>query len=541
MDSNTSEGNFENGEGSGGLAHMAPEERLQLEREAFQDVKERLEEEKRQLEAENKALRTELEESSTDARTEPTSTRSGLEGVPPLPNVYSTLPSLLQNASSTFQRRYERDVFLTAALPALGAIMPNVRGYYGHVPESLSPHFYTAIVAGAAGGKGTVKWARRLVKEVDQSIKKAALSQIQEWERRKEQYEAEGNVEGSFGEPKPPKQSLFLPANTSAAAFHEGLKERDERAFVIETEIDTMLNALGQEWGKYDDTLRKAYHHEPTSYRRKGEGSVELDDPRLSVVLSGTPGQFSDLMGSSENGLYSRFALYYFEAPPVWISQKPTQRALDLIDRFEGFASRVEEMYNLLEQREPDDPLRFRLTDEQWTLHETVLQSLMHEAVQGRLGHMSDVYKRAGVVAFRIAMTLTILRAFEQNVPLATADELEAKRADVETGLELARTYADHSVRFAEDRLDEVKPPDASSYRIAVMLQNVSTFFSSGDAYRVAHQKGINASNRTLRRDLKKAESKGLIRPRGDNGTWEKVEVGIESNMSEVSDSTNGV
>jgi len=519
---------------------MDPDDRDQLLNKTYQDVASRLKEknrrleaENRRLEAENKALRNELE-GPEGVGTDTADTLSGLEGASPLPPVYDKLPPLLRKASSTFDERHERGVFLTAALPALGACMPHVEGYYGRVPELLSPHFYAAIVARAAGGKGPAKWARRLVKKVDQHIRDRALDRIDSWERRKEEHEADEETEGPFEEPKPPKKSLFLPANTSAASFHGGLKERNERALVVETEIDTMVNALGQEWGKYDDTLRKAYHHEPTSYRRKGEGNVELESPHLSVVLSGTPSQFSNLMGSSESGLYSRFALYYFEAPPVWISQKPSKEALDAIDRFDGYANRVVEMYRALEQRE--EPIRFRLTDEQWDLHETVLRSLLHEAAQEGWGHMSDVYKRAGVVAFRAAMTLTVLRAFEQDVPLVMADELEAETVDVKTALDLAATYADHAVRYAEERLDEVEPVDASRHRIAVMLRSVGKHFTSGEAYEAARREGIPASERTLRKDLKKADRKGRIRATSDNGSWKKVRVDGDSDVSDTSD-----
>lgn len=475
-------------------------------------------------------------EADADAPPEGSEASSGLEAASPLPDVYGDLPDLLQEAASTFGERHERDVFLTAALPSIGACMPKVRGYYGHVPEPLTPHTYAAIVAGAAGGKSPAKWGRKLARKVDEQIKEKSQKTREEWQARKEAHEADEETDEPFSEPKPPKKSLFLPANASAAAFHDGLKDRGERALVVETEIDTLTNALGQEWGKFDDTLRKAYHHEPTSYRRKGEGSVELDAPRLSVVLSGTPRQFAELMGSSESGLYSRFALYYFEAPPVWISQKPTEEALDKIDRFDEYAGLVAEIYRGLASRE--DPLRFRLTDAQWELHELVLRNLLHEAAQEGRGHMSDVYKRAGVQAFRIAMTLTVLRAVENEVPLHMADELEAERCDVETALDLAVTYADHAVRFAEERLDEVEPVDPQSHRIAVILRGVDAEFSSGDAYELAAAEGIGVSKRTLRKDLKKAADRGLVRATGANGQWRKIGPEGTSDASDASDPT---
>jgi hypothetical protein len=457
---------------------------------------------------------------------------SSLAEAPPLPGeVYETLPPLLREAASTFQQRHERDVFLTAAVPVLGACMPHVEGYYGHVPNALSPHSFACIVAGAAGGKGPVKEARRFADEVNAYIREASERERARWKERRRQAE---DLDEPFDEREPPERSLRLPANTSAASFHEGLKERDESALVIETEIDTLTNALGQEWGKFDDTLRKAYHHEPTSYRRKGTGNVELERPAVSAVLSGTPNQLAGLMGSTENGLYSRFALYCFDAPPVWVSQRPTADALRRVERFEEYAGRVLQMWKALDSRE--EPIRFRMTDDQWTEHDETFRPLLRDAAMGKRGHFSDVLKRAGIVAFRISMTLTVLRAFESGVPLGTATDLLAEDEDVQASLALATTYADHSMRFAEAKLTTEEPPDASSYRIATMLAGVGHKFASGDAYEVADAEGLDVSERTLRRDLKTAAKRGLIRPLNANGRWEKTASDPMSGMSDVSD-----
>lgn len=454
-----------------------------------------------------------------------------LAEAPPLPDVYADLPALLREAARTFEQRHERDVFLTAALPSLAACMPQVHGYYGHVPEPLRPHLYTAAVAGAAGGKGPLKWGKRLADRVNGRIRERSEAEIERWKQERELAEER---EEAFDRPRPPKKSLYLPANTSAASFHEGLKDRGEHALVVETEIDTLTNALGQEWGKFDDTLRKAWHHEQTAYRRKGEGNVTLEAPRLSVVLSGTPAQHARLMVSSESGLYSRFALYYSQAAPVWISQKPTRGALDAIERFEAYAGRVVRMWEALDGR--DEPLRFRMTDAQWSLHDQAFSYALRKAALSKHGQYADVLKRSGIIAFRIAMILTVLRAHESGVDLSLAGEVEAEDLDVETGIKLARTYADHAIRYAAERLETAEPPDASSYRIATMLAGVGHRFTSGDAYQVADAEGLDVSQRTLRRDLKKAEKRGLIRPLSANGRWEKTELDPMSGMSDVSD-----
>jgi hypothetical protein len=55
------------------------------------------------------------------------------------------------------------------------------------------------------------------------------------------------------------------------------------------------------------------------------------------------------------------------------------------------------------------------------------------------------------------------------------------------------------------------------------MLTGVGNTFASGEAYSAAHAAGIDASEKTLRRDLKLAAQRGLIGPGSTNGSWEKT------------------
>jgi len=453
---------------------------------------------------------------------------------PPLPAaVYDRLPPLLRTTAAMFARTHERDVYLLSALTALSACMPKVGGYYGTTPNLLRPNLYLAIVAGAAGGKSAMRFGRWLTDEVNAHIRRESELARARW---KEAKEAAQENDVPFDDPKPPERSLLLPANTSAAAFHEGLKHRSERALVVETEIDTLTNTLGQEWGKFDDTLRKAYHHERTAYRRKGEEqNVTLDAPKLSVVMSGTPGQFERLMGSTENGLYSRFALYYFEAPEGWISQRPSAEAIDAVESFrERHAKRVLRLWETLADRA--DVLRFDLTADGWAAHDSALRALMGDTLRRGWGHLVDVVKRAGIVAYRLAMSSAVLRThYERPDVLASADVLEATPADVALGVDVATTLADHSLRYAAAYLSEGGKPDPWFQRVSVMLNGVEDTFTSGDAYAVAEKADLDVSERTLRSDLKKAARQGLIHPVHKNGRWAK---GANGNTA-VSDSSD--
>jgi hypothetical protein len=114
---------------------------------------------------------------------------------------------------------------------------------------------------------------------------------------------------------EPNYKILYIPANISSAMVIQHLKEGNERGIFCETEADSMGNTLKQDWGGYSDLLRKAFHHEPISYSRKtNKEFVEIDNPCLSVALSGTPGQVENLIKSSEDGLFSRFIFYSFKS-----------------------------------------------------------------------------------------------------------------------------------------------------------------------------------------------------------------------------------
>ena len=472
-----------------------------------------------------------------------------LENAPPLPDdVYAELPGLLREPAFMFSRRHKRDVFLTGALGILSGCLPNVEGYYGaDVPGALSPNLYAAVVAKSAGGKSALKWGRRLAAKTNELIKTASERARINWKERKEYAESQGE---DFSEPEPPERSLFLPADTSASFLFRALKDRGERAVLYSSEIETLANAIGQEWGKFDALLRQAYHHEGKGFGRTSEGSpLWIERPAVSVVLSGTPKQFSGLMaGSAENGLYNRFLVYYFDAAEPWRSQRPTAAGIERLERLEALAGRVRELYEMLESRA--EPLRFEMDVAAWERREAVFAPLLRKARLLGIGALEGVAFRAGIWAFRISMILTALRGFERGADLKRAAALSPSPEDVEAGLSLAKVYADHALRFGSERLSDATP-DPRMERVRLMLEGVGQCFSSGEAYRayeVRVPKGQQKSRRTLRRDLKYAARQRLIRAASANGDWQQVDPAqseasknrAASDLSDLSDWRSG-
>lgn len=450
-----------------------------------------------------------------------------LDAAPRLPDeAFELLPPLFSEPCAMFGGGHRRDVFLTGALCITSGCLPNVEGYYGaDVPQMLRPNLYGAVVAGAAGGKSALGWSRRMAAPIDEAIKARSEKARKLWADRREHADGTGEP---FDEPEPPPQSLFLPADSSASHFFRSLRDCGERAVLYSSEIDTLTNAIGQEWGKFDDLLRQAYHHEGKGYGRKSEGkALWLESPSVSAVLSGTPAQYAALMqGSTENGLYSRFLLYYFDAAEDFHSQRPTTEGICRAERFEALGADLKELYEALSRREK--PLRFRLEDRHWAERVGTFRPLLRRARMEGAGHLEAVVKRAGVWAFRISMTLRAVRAFEQGVPLSKADTLVASDEDVRASLLLAETYADHALRFGLSRLQAVEP-SARQKRITKLLGHLSGEFGSGEAYRLAKVLGLDVSKRTIRDDLRHAEKQGLIKRLNDNGRWEVTQPPLQT------------
>ena len=108
-------------------------------------------------------------------------------------------------------------------------------------------------------------------------------------------------------------QAIY-PANISSAGLIQLLEENDGIGLMIESEMDTLVNATSQDWGNYTEVLRKGFENEDYSFYRKTDREYSfIKRVKLSACLSGTPGQFRALMKSTENGLFSRCYYYVFE------------------------------------------------------------------------------------------------------------------------------------------------------------------------------------------------------------------------------------
>lgn len=360
--------------------------------------------------------------------------------------VYDALPDFLQRACAPFEG-HEKAVMLLGTLAVLSGCFPAVGGTYNKRRFGLN--LFAFIIAPAASGKGTLAWARRLAWPHHKALTDASRAACLDYDAELAAYKTAGKAKASLTPPPaapPPYKMLYLPGNTTAAALQTALAENDGRGIMCETEADTLTGALGTDFGNFSDVLRKAFQHEPISLLRKTDRQhLDLARPALSIALTGTPGQLPRLMPSAEDGLVSRFLFYVFEQTPTWQDVSPSAGP-PLDPYFDLLAAELTRMIAAVPEADEAGsyPVEVTLAASDWQRLNTAGAAGLDEALAVAGGAGGSSAYRLGLVAWRVAGLLTLLRCFENGQ--APAGRLEADPADVGTALALMDTARAHAL-----------------------------------------------------------------------------------------------
>ena len=315
----------------------------------------------------------------------------------------------------------------------------------------------------------------------------------------------------------PPQKSktpiFYIPGNSSATSIIKNLDENDGIGVIFETEADTLTGSLKQDWGNFGDMLRKAFHHEPVSMARALDDLlIEIPKPRLSILLTGTPDQVSKLINSTYNGLFSRFAYYVYQRKIEWRNPQPC-------DAFEDFGAHFREIGISL------GDLKHKLDEEEIVFYFNTTQfqalsfefSKMTSSVQlfEGISAASSVF-RLGLIAFRIAMILTIVRAFESQTLLTP---IECHEKDFVIAMDIVKTLFVHSMIMFDllPKQDAIKHPGLREFYFRLP----NTAFSRKEADEIGNI--LKHSNKTVYNYLKLLLDAGQIEKTG-YGRYQKVQ-----------------
>ena len=435
-----------------------------------------------------------------------------LKNTPTVPQeLYEKMPDILREGAMVFHLERERDVFLTGALAVLSGCLPGVKGVYDG--QEVFPNLYSFTIAPAASGKGALKFSKSLADVYHTTVFQRTRDDEEQYKTLMLEYKAQQRTkkknDTTVEEPpeEPAFKVVFIPANTSYAKIIQHLMENEGFGIICETEADTMGNVFKQDWGGYSDMLRKAWHHERISSSRKADKEyIEVDFPRLSVAITGTPGQVIGIIISPEDGLFSRFLFYVFRVEQEWKDVSPKANRVNLTAHFRSLSERVYEMVQFLDQLETT----IELTDPQWEQLNTTCADWLSHVTAFIAEDAASIVKRLGLVIYRLAMQFTAMRKFENG---ELASRLICTDEDFTTALRLAEIYKNHSLLMYKNLPKQSEQAQFKGFDDRMKFYDaLPAEFKREEAMAVAKQ--LNIPERTAGDWLSKMQPRFLTQPK---------------------------
>lgn len=396
------------------------------------------------------------------------------------------LPSMLKECLSVAKTPATRDMLLMSVLTATSSVMNPVYFRYAHYGKRYYPNLLTFIMAGAASGKGVANLATKLIEPIHQ------------------------------------KYSLLIPGDSTYPSFYEQLHAQNGTGLLFETEGSVITDIWRNSCSNYNTALRKCAEHETLSKGRLLAGITYIYEPKVSVLLTGTCNQFSQLVPSVENGFFSRLNILM-----VRESQKfdgsvfmPGNEGQEAERIYNYWGSQLERWYDThtadsvlsattrggsrydTEQSSYDNQDRgveFCLTAEQAQKIGQVMES-EYGAYLSQLGdgfHATIV--RNAITHMRVACILSVMRSLNNdnhndNCLVCTDEDFEAAMV-ISTKLLLNAADAYNQIGGQTQlAVPEVK----GCYQKDTFLASLPASFSTGECIKLASQMG--AAEKTARR-----------------------------------------
>ena len=314
------------------------------------------------------------------------------------------------------------DAMILGALNVVSGLMGGANGtpqhrsgIYGiYDGRRVYAPLFNIIYSSAGNDKGNLIFARQLAYGVKNEMCGKYFSEKQEYDKAMAEWEAKGKKERGEAPQEPVYRNPFVPGNSSSSAVYRAIDANGGWGMMFETEADTVSAMIASDYGNYSDLMRKAHHHETLSMNRVTEKvHIDIDEPRLSVMLTCTPGQMPALFPSFENGLGSRFLFYNIPDDDVQFHNVFAMRDTPLEDVYKKIGDKLLPLFHAMQSR-VDHPIQFVMSDaQQKEFLQTYSEVLQDQFAMLGKGIRAFVF-RIALECFRYAMILTTLRRLDE-------------------------------------------------------------------------------------------------------------------------------
>ena len=349
------------------------------------------------------------------------------------------LPDILEEAISLGRDEKQADVILLAALVAFSSCMTNCIFRYGD--RFYYPNLFVIITGSAASGKSLAGISRYLVKPINDEMQQQAEIDAKEYKAR-----IENGVKAEQLQ-KPRKRTLFIPADSSSAAFTRTLIDNDGCGLMETAEIDNMNRVNGTDYGDYSALLRQGYENETMEINRMTDITIQqIQTPRFAMILAGTPNQVRTLIPTIENGLFSRVMFYILPSTyEYYVNLDEDEDGYERKTNEEEFTRLGAIFYSCWQKVKNKERIRIKVDKECRRKMQIMMQVLQDICVTWKGDAPISVTHRLGSYVMKIASVLTYLRHMGDPV---IQDFYWCDECDFVNALVIVKVVLLHSMRL---------------------------------------------------------------------------------------------
>ena len=447
-------------------------------------------------------------------------------------SVYEELPGsvkklLPQRASPALD-----DISLLTVFTLLGSVMPDV---YGVMRDSVYyPTLYVSIIGESASGKGSIASLHKIVEKYQAKIYDGSKREVDDYNSRLEDYEClrqqhrKQLIQNTSGTAKftmqPPREvfqkELNLSGYVTSAKMEEMLSVNAPfTTLFFETELETVIKLNSSEYGMYNDTINKTFHHETLSNHTITRGNQIVKEPKMSFVVTGTPGMLRKFVPDVENGTYPRLLVYRLRQADHYIPLTDDDDRHDIVESMDSRADLVLSIAEFLAKSRT----RVRFTPRQRAILNAFGSKEYTKNIAFDHSGRNSTMLRAQVSLFRMCMILTAIRKYEAGWEM---NELCVDDRDFETALSITKVCLRHSYFVATSlpRADEALRYTLPDDLLGVFVK-LPVSFTCKEALDKAAAEGISASR--IEKMLRRCQKHRLI-DRVSHGCYQKTDMGKE-------------
>jgi len=434
--------------------------------------------------------------------------------------VFYKLPSFLKPLFAHYRedQKRKRDICMASVLALVSGILPNVYGV--HDKRRIFPNKFFMVIAPAASGKSEMLICKKLAEPIVNYLRGIHEEKLQEYKEALKEYRKASKDDPSAEEPKEPVEvKLFIAADTSSRGFINKLRNSEGKGILIDSESDLLSSSMDQKWGSsLSSMLRKIYEHEDVDVGR-ADAEILIQNPAISMLLSGTPGQVPRLIPSKENGLFSRIIFYYFYSELEWDESIFDPDGHEVLETtINEVGQHLFELYRFLNEKQEECEFT-------WSAAQG---KEMSNFFKSRLGKLREIYEervddvvfRLGSVATKLGIDFSALRDYDEHKKVST--KLTCRSEDMELILHLIDIFIQHSFSVYENLIsrDEKDKMTKTEARIIMHYEIMPTAFKREELLKIEHFAKMKL--RTLDNHLKRLVDMGYLSSDGA-GNYEKL------------------